>query len=119
MEAMENLIEQMPCGFLSFTDDGQTRQGNAPLLERLGYRREEVEGRSFESFMSVGSRIFYQTHLFPLIAMKGRADEIFVLLRAANGEDIGFLLNAERHQRDGLTFNDCALMRVEERRKFE
>jgi len=119
MEAMGGLIEQIPCGFLSFTDDGQIQQVNSRLLERLGYRREEVEGRSFESLMNVGSRIFYQTHLFPLIAMKGRADEIFVLLKAANGEDIGFLLNAVRHERNGVTINDCALMRVEERRKFE
>jgi len=116
---MGGLIEQIPCGFLSFTDDGQIQQVNSRLLERLGYRREEVEGRSFESLMNVGSRIFYQTHLFPLIAMKGRADEIFVLLKAANGEDIGFLLNAVRHERNGVTINDCALMRVEERRKFE
>src|SRR5689334_8297337 len=112
MEAMDDLIEQIPCGFLSFNDDGQIRRVNARLLERLGYRREEVEGHSFESLMNVGSRIFYQTHLFPLIAMKGRADEIFLLLKAANGEDIGFLVNAVRHQRDGVVVNDCALMRV-------
>ena len=120
MEAMiEDLIEQIPCGFLSFTDDGQVQQVNARLLERLGYRREEVEGRHVETLMNVGSRIFYQTHLFPLVAMYGRADEIFLLLRAANGEDIGFLVNVERHQRAGRVLNDCALMRVEERRKFE
>ena len=119
MEPVEELIERIPCGFLSFTDDGQVKQVNAVLLERLGYRREEVEGRSFESLMNVGSRIFYQTHLFPLIAMKGRADEIFLLLRASDGKDIGFLLNAVRRERDGRAINDCALMRVEERRKFE
>jgi PAS domain S-box-containing protein len=115
----EELIEQIPCGFLSFTDDGRIQQVNARLLERLGYRREELEGRHVESLMNVGSRIFYQTHLFPLIAMKGRADEIFLLLRASNGEDIGFLLNAQRYERNGRAVNYCALMRVEERRKFE
>src|SRR4051812_22276029 len=118
-DGMEGLIERIPCGFLSFTDDGQIKQVNARLLERLGYRREEVEGRPFESLMNVGSRIFYQTHLFPLIAMQGRADEIFILLKASNGEDVGFFLNAVRHERDGQIVNDCALMRVEERRKFE
>jgi PAS domain S-box-containing protein len=116
---MERLIEQIPCGFLSFTDDGQIQQVNARLLERLGYRREEVEGRSFESLMPVGSRIFYQTHLFPLIAMQGRADEIFITLRASSGEEVGFLLNAVRHERSGRLVNDCALMRLEQRRKFE
>ncbi|MEO8909709.1 MAG: ATP-binding protein [Gemmatimonadaceae bacterium] len=116
---MEGLIDQIPCGFLSFADDGQILRVNPRLMERLGYQREEVEGRPFESLMNVGSRIFYQTHLFPLIAMRGRADEIFLLLRASNGEDVGFLLNAVRRERDGRTVNDCALMPVEERRKFE
>ena len=116
---MEELIEQIPCGFLSFTDDGLIQRVNSRLLDRLGYRREEVEGRHVESLMNVGSRIFYQTHLFPLVAMQGRADEIFLLLKSASGEEIGFLLNAVRHQRDGRAVNDCALMRVEERRKFE
>jgi PAS domain S-box-containing protein len=119
MESLEALIEQIPCGFLSFTDDGQIQQVNSRLLERLGYRRDEVEGRPFESLMNVGSRIFYQTHLFPLIAMKGRADEIFLLLKPSSGEDVGFLLNAVRHERGGRAINDCALMRVDERRKFE
>ena len=119
MDPTEDLIEQIPCGFLSFTNDGQIQRVNSRLLERLGYRREDVEGRPFESLMNVGSRIFYQTHLFPLIAMQGRADEIFLLLKGANGDDIGFLLNAVRHERNGVAINDCALMRVEERRKFE
>jgi signal transduction histidine kinase len=69
--------------------------------------------------MNVGSQIFFQTHLFPLIAMKGNAEEIFLLLKSSRGEDVGFLLNAARHIRDGKTVNDCALMRVQERRKFE
>ncbi|HJP61763.1 MAG TPA: ATP-binding protein [Gemmatimonadaceae bacterium] len=116
---MDELIEQMPCGFLSFTDDGKIERVNARLLERLGYQRAEVEGKPFESIMNVGSRIFYQTHLFPLLAMNGRADEIFILLRASDGNDVGFLLNAARRERNGHKVNDCALMRLEERRKFE
>jgi signal transduction histidine kinase len=51
--------------------------------------------------------------------MKGSAEEIFLLLKSSRGEDVGFLLNASRHVRDGKTVNDCALMRVQERRKFE
>jgi len=119
MEAIEALIEQIPCGFLSFTDDGRIQRVNARLLEQLGLQREDVEGQPFESLLNVGSRIFFQTHLFPLVAMKGRADEIFLLLKPSSGQDIGFLLNAVRHERDGRGIYDCALMRVDERRKFE
>lgn len=116
---MDALIDQIPCGFVSFGDDGLIQRINARLLDVLGYEREEVEGRHVETLMNVGSRIFFQTHLFPLIAMKGNAEEIFLLLRSSQGEDVGFLLNAARHVREGKTVNDCALMRVQERRKFE
>ncbi len=116
---MDALIDQIPCGFVSFGDDGLIQRVNERLLEVLGYKREDVEGHHVETLMNVGSRIFFQTHLFPLIAMKGSAEEIFLLLKASGGEDVGFLLNASRHVRDGKTVNDCALMRVQERRKFE
>ena len=116
---MDALIDQIPCGFVSFGDDGLIQRVNARLLDVLGYERAEVEGRHVETLMNVGSRIFFQTHLFPLIAMKGNAEEIFLLLKTSRGEDIGFLLNAARHVREGKTVNDCALMRVQERRKFE
>lgn len=119
MKSMDALIDQIPCGFVSFGDDGLIQRINARLLDVLGYEREEVEGRHVETLMNVGSRIFFQTHLFPLIAMKGNAEEIFLLLRSSQGEDVGFLLNAARHVREGKTVNDCALMRVQERRKFE
>jgi PAS domain S-box-containing protein len=116
---MDALIDQIPCGFVSFGDDGLIQRVNERLLEVLGYKREDVEGHHVETLMNVGSRIFFQTHLFPLIAMKGSAEEIFLLLKSSRGEDVGFLLNASRHVRDGKTVNDCALMRVQERRKFE
>jgi signal transduction histidine kinase len=116
---MDELIDRIPCGFVSFGDDGLIQRINARLLDVLDYRREEVEGRHVETLMNVGSRIFFQTHLFPLIAMKGNAEEIFLLLRSSRGEDVGFLLNAARHVREGKAVNDCALMRVQERRKFE
>jgi PAS domain S-box-containing protein len=116
---MDALIDQIPCGFVSFGDDGLIQRVNARLLDVLGYKREEVEGRHVETLMNVGSRIFFQTHLFPLIAIKGSAEEIFLLLKSSQGEEVGFLLNAARRVRDGKTVNDCALMRVQERRKFE
>jgi signal transduction histidine kinase len=116
---MDALIDQIPCGFVSFGDDGLIQRINARLLDVLGYKRGEVEGHHIETLMNVGSRIFFQTHLFPLIAMKGNAEEIFLLLKSSQGEEVGFLLNAARRVREGKAVNDCALMRVQERRKFE
>jgi PAS domain S-box-containing protein len=117
--ALDPVLDAAPCGFVSFADDGSIRAANTTLLELLGLTREELVGRRIESILNVGTRIFYQTHLFPLIKLHGHADEIFLLLRPASGEDIAMLANAVRRERGGESVTDCVLIRVRERQKFE
>ena len=117
--ALGELLDQAPCGFASFADDGTITAANATLADMLGYAHGELEGRRIESLMGVGTRIFYQTHFFPLVRLHGRAEEIFLLLRGKDGADVGVLANAARRERGGAWANDCVFMRVQERRKFE
>ena len=113
------LLDRAPAGFLSFADDGTILVANTTMAHMLGYTRAELEGRRVESLMSVGARIFYQTHFFPLVRLHGHAEEIFLLLRSAEGEEVGVLANAARHERGGAWATDCVMIRVQERRKFE
>ncbi len=112
-----DLLDHAPCGFISFSDDGSIGYINATLLDRLGYAWDELGGKHIETIFAVGSRIFYQTHFFPLIKLNGRAQEVFILLRAKDGDSVGMLCNASRREKDGLI--DCVFMEVQERRKFE
>ena len=114
-----DLLDRAPCGFVSFRDDSTIEHVNATLLERLGYAREEVAGSAFEKLLTTGSRIFHQTHFFPLVKLHGRAQEIFLILRAKSGEDIGVLCNAQRRESGEGPRTDCVMMEVVERRKFE
>jgi signal transduction histidine kinase len=113
------LLDAAPCGWLTFADDGTVRLCNDTLLTLLGYERGEIIGRHVETLLTIGSRIFYQTHFFPLLRLHGRAEEIFLLLRARDGSDVGTLVNAARRERDGEWVIDCVLLRIVERRKFE
>jgi PAS domain S-box-containing protein len=117
--ALDPLLDGEPCGFLSFADDGTMRVANRTLLDILGYAREEVIGKHVESILAVGSRIFYQTHFFPLLRLHGRADEIFLLLRNKQGTDVAVLANAIRRERSGEPITDAVLLQLVERRKFE
>jgi signal transduction histidine kinase len=117
--AIDPILDAAPCGFVSFADDGTIRAANTTLVDLLGLTRDELVGRRIESILNVGTRIFYQTHLFPLIKLHGRADEIFLLLRPSAGEDIAMLANAVRRERGGEPVTDCVLLRVRERQKFE
>ncbi|MFN2564961.1 MAG: PAS domain-containing sensor histidine kinase [Gemmatimonadaceae bacterium] len=116
---IDPVLDGAPCGFVSFADDGTLRAVNRTLLEMLGFARAELVGRHVESILSVGSRIFYQTHFFPLLRLQGRAEEIFLLLRTKDGQEVGALANAVRRERGGQWVTDCVLLQVKERRKFE
>jgi len=116
---VDSLLDTAPCGFVSFADDGTIRAANTTLCEMLGYARDELQGRRLESLLNLGSRIFYQTHFFPLVKLHGRAEEIFLLLRSKSGDDVATLCNAVRRQRGGEWITDCIFTRVYERQKFE
>ncbi|MDQ6736186.1 MAG: ATP-binding protein [Gemmatimonadota bacterium] len=113
------LLDDAPCGYLSFADDGTLLSVNRTLLRALDYTAGELIGRSVETILPIASRIFYQTHFFPLVRLHGHAEEIFLLMRDSNGDDLAFLTNAVRRERDGSCVTECVVMRVIERRKFE
>lgn len=117
--SVDDLLNAAPCGFLSFANDGTIELANVSLLDMLGYEREELAGWHVERILTVGSRIFYQTHWFPLLRLHGRAEEIFLMLRSKTGEDIGALVNAARREHATGVAYDCVFIRVRERQKYE
>jgi PAS domain S-box-containing protein len=116
---VDELLNNLPCGLLSFADDGVVRLANGTLHAMLGYAAGEIEGQHVERLLTIAGRIFYQTHFFPLLRLHGRAEEIFLLLRCKDGREVGALVNGVRHERGGVVVNDCVLLEVRERRKYE
>ncbi|WP_375766126.1 ATP-binding protein [Archangium gephyra] len=119
MQPVEDLLNFAPCGFFSFTDDGALVAVNDTLAGMLGYASGELVGSRVESLLTLASRMFYQTHLFPLVRMHGKAEEIFLSLRCKSGESLPVLLNAVRKEREGGVVNQCALIPVRNRGKYE
>lgn len=116
---MDELLNDAPCGFLAFADDGAIRRVNATLSNLLGCAPGEIEGRHVESILSVGGRVFYQTHFFPLLKLHGRADEIYLALRAKSGEEVPVLANAVRRERAGGPVNECVFLPMRQRSRYE
>lgn len=116
---MDDLLNTAPCGFLSFADDGKITLVNATLLDSLGYEPGELQGCYIETILPVASRIFYQTHFFPLLKLHGRAEEIYLSLRTKAGSDVPVLANAVRRVREGTAANDCILVQMRQRSEYE
>ncbi|WP_128548388.1 sensor histidine kinase [Larkinella soli] len=115
----DEALDLAPCGYFEFTDDGNLVRCNTTLLEQLGFASEELTGRNVETLFTLANRIFYQTHFFPLLKLHGRAEEIFVTLRAKDGSDLPVLINAVRRPAESGFVNVCVAIPVRQRRKYE
>ncbi|HTE33215.1 MAG TPA: PAS domain-containing sensor histidine kinase [Chryseolinea sp.] len=116
---MESLLDFAPCGYISFREDGRIVQVNTTLSGWLGYAKEELEGKSIETIFNLATRIFYNTHLFPLIRMHSKAEEIFISLYTKHKKDIPVITNAERRTETGQALIHCVFLTVYQRRKYE
>jgi PAS domain S-box-containing protein len=119
MNGVDPLLDTAPCGFVSFGDDGKILAVNATLLGWLGYSIGELRDRHMETLMPVATRIFYQTHFFPLLKLTGTVEEVYITLRAKTGEDLPMLTNAARREQTGVLMYDCVFMIVRQRSRYE
>lgn len=116
---MDDLVNQLPCGVFLLNEDGLIRQINATAERHLGYAPGELTGQPISRVLTIASRLFYQTHLYPLINLHGRADEVAMTLLTRNGERLPVLLNALRQHHDGYWLISCAYLPVAQRHHFE
>lgn len=77
IETAEELYDNAPCGYVSFSTDGTIFNINNTLLLWLGFTKKEVIGiKKFNSLFKIGGKIFFETHFFPLIRIQGFIKEI-------------------------------------------
>jgi sigma-B regulation protein RsbU (phosphoserine phosphatase) len=92
---VDDLYDNAPCGYLSTLRDGTIAKVNATLLGWLGYRREElVERRRFSDLLTVGGRLYHETHFAPLLQMQGAVGGVALELRAADGTRLPVLVTS-------------------------
>jgi sigma-B regulation protein RsbU (phosphoserine phosphatase) len=88
------LYERAPCGYLSTTPDGRIIKVNGTFATWTGYDAKELTSRSFIDLLSVGGRIYHETHYAPLLRMQGTVREIAVDIVRKNGDRLPVLVNA-------------------------
>ena len=116
------LYEHAPCAFLSTRPDGTIVRGNATFFEWIGASSEDIVGRRrFQSLLTTGSRLYYETHYSPLLRMRGVVNEIALEIRRAD-DSVRPVVASAREVRgpDGsVTFNRIALFDSTDRRLYE
>lgn len=94
-DSPEELYESAPCGYLSTMMDGTVARINATLLDWLGLRREAVVGRAhFTDLLTVGGRLYHETHFAPLLRMQGEVRGVALEMRTAAGGRLPVLVSS-------------------------
>ncbi|WP_327287729.1 PP2C family protein-serine/threonine phosphatase [Streptomyces sp. NBC_01198] len=95
-DSAEELYEQAPCGYLSTLMDGTIAKINATLLEWLGIERDAVVGRvRFADLLTVGGRLYHETHFAPLLRMQGELRGVALEMKAAEGRRLPVLVSSK------------------------
>ena len=115
------MIENAPCGYLSLLPNGRIERVNATFLGWSGHTAEEMAGKRLSDFLSIAGRIYYETHIAPLLRMQGSFEEFAIDVLKSNGEPLPMIGNAsERRDADGKPLAiRLALIRATDRRRYE
>lgn len=114
------LFEHAPCGLLVTGTDGLIRRVNTTFCGWIGRASEElVDKRRLADLLTVGARVFHQTHWSPLLQMQGSVAEVKLEVLHADGRKLPMLLNAIRRRHGEAVYDEIAVVIVTDRDKYE
>jgi sigma-B regulation protein RsbU (phosphoserine phosphatase) len=116
---MESYLDQAPCFYFTSTEDGTITEVNQMLCSYLGFSKSELLKQKVDIIFTLATRIFYQTHFFPLVKIQGHVNEIFITLQSKSKDHIPVLMNAERREVEGIQLLVHIGILVLNRKKFE
>jgi sigma-B regulation protein RsbU (phosphoserine phosphatase) len=94
-DSAEDLYDNAPCGYLSTLMDGRIAKVNSTLLDWLGYTGAQLVGRKrFSDLLTVGGKLYHETHFAPLLAMQGQVSGVALELRCADGSRLPVLVTS-------------------------
>jgi sigma-B regulation protein RsbU (phosphoserine phosphatase) len=94
-DSAEDLYDNAPCGYLSTLLDGTITKVNQTLLRWLGLQRADVVGRRrFADLLTIGGKLYHETHFAPLLRLQGEIRGVALELRSADGTRMPVLVTA-------------------------
>ena len=121
IDEYRDLFENAPCGYLTIGSDGRITKVNATLTAWTGFDADKFIGRRLHQFLNMAGRIYYETHIAPLLRMQGFFSEFALDFETAAGERLPVIANAaERRDADGTAlFTALVVIKATDRRRYE
>ena len=120
-QEFEDLFENAPCGYLVLSSDGRIVRVNRTLCSWTGYSQSHFAGKRVHQFLNMAGRIYYETHIAPLLRMQGFFNEFALDFVTEGGERLAVIANAaeQRNAEGGLVSTRLVVIRATDRRRYE
>lgn len=113
--------DQWPCGLAVMDASGQLQNANATLRQWLMMdATRQGESLRFVDIFSRAGRIYFETHLRPLLLVKGDFSEVSIELERPDGTRVAVFMNGRATLSDGRMVNAYfSMFQSEQRQAFE
>jgi sigma-B regulation protein RsbU (phosphoserine phosphatase) len=120
-EDFEDLFENAPCGYLILSSDGRIAKVNQTLCTWIGYSPSDFAGKRVHQFLNMAGRIYYETHIAPLLRMQGFFNEFALDFVTERGDRVPVIANAveQRSANGTLLSTRLVMIRAVDRRRYE
>lgn len=116
----EALFEEAACGLLVTSRNGVIQRVNQTFCRWVGRSADELVGRrKMQELLTMGGRIFHQTHWAPLLQMQGSVAEVKLEVVHADGHTLPMMMNAVSREHGGVVLHELAVFIAEDRNKYE
>jgi sigma-B regulation protein RsbU (phosphoserine phosphatase) len=120
-ENFEDFFEEALCGFVIADAQGMMVRVNAKVLEWTGHTADELKGKKFSELLTMGGKIYYETHLWPLLRMQSYFDEVVLELGSNKAEKLKVMVNAfeRRDANSKPLFIRYTILKASDRLQYE
>ncbi|MEO7062212.1 MAG: PAS domain-containing sensor histidine kinase [Dokdonella sp.] len=114
------LYDRAACGLLIAEVDGTIKHVNQTFCDWIGMERASLIGKCrFQELLTIGCRIFHQTHWSPLLQMQGSIAEVKLDFVHAAGHTIPIVVNALAREHGGSLVHEIAVFVARDRHAYE
>jgi sigma-B regulation protein RsbU (phosphoserine phosphatase) len=120
-EEFRDLFENAPCGYVTLGPNGRVSRVNATMKTWIGFSDAELTGKRLHEFLNIAGRIYFETHIAPLLRMQGSFSEVALDFVMKDGGKLPVIMNAaEQRDADGnAMLTRVVVLKATDRRLYE
>lgn len=120
-EDFDDFFESSLCGFVITDGNGKITRINQCAANWLNANPDQFIGKRFSEILSIGGRIYFETHLWPLLRIQGEFDEVSIQLKDTGKGRIPVFINGyeRKDENNNPIFLRFTLFQARDRRLYE